>query len=343
MNDLVVIDGSYGEGGGQVLRTSLALAAITGRPLEIHSIRGKRAKPGLQPQHLMAAKAAAEICGAELKGAEVQSGYLRFAPARKVEAGDFRFDIGTAGATTLVLQTVFVPLALAGGVSRVTVTGGTHNPSAPPADYLEHVFLPAMRRMGVESTLNVPRFGFFPKGGGEVSLELSGSGGLQPILLEERGKLVAEIGWIDLASLPEEVGRRGAERLRSFVDERVSIEVRERMALSPGAAAFVAAQYENGFAGYTGIGARGKRMEVVSEEAGQPYAEWKQGSSTVDEHLADQLVLPAALASGRSRWRTNSVTEHLTTVAWVVSQFLDREIEIDEETGWVTVHGDPVR
>jgi RNA 3'-terminal phosphate cyclase (ATP) len=340
MSDLVVIDGSYGEGGGQVLRTSVALAAITGRPLEIHSVRGKRAKPGLQPQHLMAVKAAGELCDAELKGAEVKSGFLRFVPRRAVKPGNYHFDIGTAGATTLVLQTVFVPLALAGGASRVSITGGTHNPMAPPVDYLEHVFLPAMRRMGIESSIDVPQLGFFPKGGGRVLATLESTTELTGITLAERGKLVANVARVIVSALPEEVAQRGEQRLRDFLEPEARVETVEKPSYGPGAAAFLAQRYENGFMGFSGIGERGKRMEVVCAEAGEPFREWQSGIATVDEHLADQLVLPAVLARGPSRWRTHAVTEHLRTVAWVVGHFLDREILIDEESGWVDVLGE---
>lgn len=334
MSELVLIDGAYGEGGGQVLRTSVALAAVTGRPIEIRNIRGNRSKPGLQAQHVASVKAAAAICDAEVFGDTPQSMFLRFVPRSAVRAGEYRFDIGTAGATSLVLQTVFAALASTGERSRVVVTGGTHNPMAPPADYLQEIFLPALQHMGISSSLDVPRFGFFPKGGGELTCEFEGA--LRGVELRERGELVARSARVITHALPEDVAKRGAERLRDFVPEGLKIENVDRPALGAGAAVFVGERYKNGFGGFSGIGERGKRMELVAEEAGAPFAHWRAGEATVDEHLADQLVLPAVLAKGASYWRTNVVTEHLRTVAWLVREFLDREIEV-RENGEVAV------
>lgn len=334
MSEILSIDGAYGEGGGQVLRTSVALSAVTGRPIEIRNIRGNRSKPGLQAQHVASVRAAAAICDAEVHGDTPQSMFLRFVPRSPVRAGEYRFEIGTAGATSLVLQTVFAALASTGERSRVTVTGGTHNPMAPPADYLGEIFLPAMRRMGIESTLDVPRFGFFPKGGGELTCEFEGS--LCGIELRQRGALVAQAARVITHALPEDVAKRGEERLRDFLSAEFKIENVDRSALGPGAAVYVGERYENGFGGFSGIGERGKRMEIVAEQAGAPFADWRAGDATVDEHLADQLVLPAILAQGASYWRTNVVTEHLRTVAWLVREFFDREIKVNEN-GEVTV------
>ncbi|MGV3614932.1 MAG: RNA 3'-terminal phosphate cyclase [Fimbriimonas sp.] len=330
MSDLLTIDGSHGEGGGQVIRTSVALAAMTGRPIEIHDVRGRRAKPGLQPQHLMAVRAAGELCGAQVKGDAVGSVYLRFEPTKKPEAGDFRFDIGTAGSTNLVVQTVLLPLALAAGESRVTVLGGTHNPMAPSAEYLEGVALPAFSRFGVQSSFAWPRAGFYPKGGGEVQIRIFGGEPLQGVELLNRGD-ASPMGSILTSLLPESVGIRGERALERFLPSPSRILRMDKPSLGAGAAAFVAVRGGDVYAGFTGLGAKGKPMERVSEEAGEAYRVWAATSATVDEHLADQLVLPACFAKGSSAWRTSEVTEHLRTMGWLVPQFLSVGIEIGED------------
>ena len=174
MAQSILISGEYGEGGGQIIRTALSLAAITGRAVEISNIRSKRSKPGLQPQHLTAVHAAAAICNAEVAGAAVGSAWLRFAPQTAPQPGNYRWEIGTAGATTLVAQTVLLPLALADAPSRVTITGGTHVPHAPVAEYLEGVYLPMLRHAGCAVKMEIARTGFYPRGGGEITLHIAG-------------------------------------------------------------------------------------------------------------------------------------------------------------------------
>jgi RNA 3'-terminal phosphate cyclase (ATP) len=328
MSDLLTLDGSYGEGGGQVIRTSVALAAITGRPLEIHNVRGNRAKPGLQAQHLTAVRAAGEICGARIKGDAVGSIYLSFEPTKKPEAGEFHFDIGTAGSATLVLQTLIAPLAVASGESRVTVTGGTHNPMAPSVDYLEHVVLPAYARMGLQSRMEWPKAGFFPRGGGEVSLRFSLADEFQGIDLSGRGEIRKTLAAITTAELPDTVGDRGSRALWPFLPAQTPVEVNRKPSKGAGAASFIGVHAENGFAGFVGLGAKGKPMERVSEEAGDAYREWLETGAAVDEHLADQLVIPAILANGPSAWRPSEVTEHLRTMAWLVPQLLPVDVKI---------------
>jgi RNA 3'-terminal phosphate cyclase (ATP) len=330
----VEIDGSYGEGGGQIIRTSLSLSAITGRTLEITAIRAKRSRPGLQPQHLAAVRAAAELCGAELSGDAAGSSSLRFTPTRLVQAGDYCFDIRTAGAAPLVAQTVALPLVLAGGPSTVHITGGTHVPHAPPADYLEAVYLPALRMRGVPARVEYPRAGFFPKGGGEILLRIDTlSHPLSPLRLIERGELRSLTAFVVTAELPEHVGRRGASAIEKFmkgVGRKVRVELRDCPALNPGAAVVLAAECEEGLAGFTSLGERGKPVERVAEEACQQFMAWWKSGAACDEHLADQLVLPAVLTPGESRWTTPVVTEHLRTVLWVAGRFLPVQSSIEE-------------
>lgn len=342
---MVQIDGSYGEGGGQIIRTSLSLAAVTGRPVEIFNIRARRSKPGLQPQHLTAVRAAAALCDAEMAGDAVGSVYLRFAPRAAVAPGEYEFDIRTAGAAPLVAQTALTPLAHAGGSSRVTVRGGTHVPHAPAAEYVERVYLPALRLAGLEASFRYQSAGFYPRGGGEVRLEVRPWEKGTAVRLEERGRLKGLTATIVTAELPEHVAERGAatvEKWAKGVGRRVTVERRDMPSRGAGAAVVLAAECEDGRAGFTALGERGKPMERVADEACEGFMTWWKTGAACDEHLADQLVLPMALLAGESRWTTPTVTEHLRTVLWLTQQFVPIEYRIDDRddgTAVVTLRG----
>lgn len=331
--EAVQIDGSYGEGGGQVIRTSVSLSALTGRPVEICNVRAGRAKPGLQPQHLTAVKAVAHICRAEVEGAAVGSQRLVFVPGWQPQPGSYRFDIGTAGATTLVAQSLLLPLALSGHESKLDVVGGTHVPFAPTEEYLEMVYLPALARFGISVSCGCPSAGFYPKGGGELRMSIFPAESIQPIDLTERGGLLALKASIVTSQLPNHVGERGAGAVEAFmrgIGRKVEIERRDMPSRGAGAAVVITADCENGLAGFSSIGKQGKPMEQVADEACRGFLDWWKSGASCDEHLADQLVLPAALAAGESRWTIPTVTEHLRTVVWVTRQFLPIETTITD-------------
>ncbi|MBW3637458.1 MAG: RNA 3'-terminal phosphate cyclase, partial [Armatimonadetes bacterium] len=329
-------DGSSGEGGGQIVRTSVSLAAMTGRSVEIHNVRGRRTKPGLQPQHLAAVRAAASLCGAQLSGDSVGSQFLRFDPQAPIVAGDYHFDIGTAGAAPLVVQTVLMPLAMCVGASSVRVTGGTHVPHSPPVEYLEGVYVPMLKKAGLDIELTYSSAGFYPRGGGEIQVQIGGTGSIASLDLRERGALKELRAFIVTSNLPEHVAQRGAdtvERAMRAIGRKVIIENRAKPSSGPGAAVVVTAQCEAGYAGFSSVGELRKPMEKVAEAPCQEYLRWWKSGASCDEHLADQLVLPMAFASGPSRWTTPAVTEHLRTVMWVVQQFLDVEVNVEEIEG----------
>lgn len=328
---MIEIDGSYGEGGGQILRTSVTLAAITGQPVTIYNIRGKRSKPGLQPQHVMSVRAAGQLCEAELKGDAVGSAHLTFTPKSQPIPGNYRFDIGTAGATTLVAQTVLLALALQREASTVTITGGTYNPHAPTAEYFSDVFLPTVARAGLKAQLEVHAAGYYPRGGGEVVLNVQPST-LHGLNLEERGELRSVHAFVTSSNLPEHVIERGMQTLRSeLAGLPVQYGSEDRPSPGTGAAVILSAELSNGRAGFTGLGERGKRMESVASDPAQELKAWLGQDGAVDEHLADQLVLPLAFAEGPSVWTTDTVTEHLRTVIWLVKHFLNRKLDLHEE------------
>ena len=343
-NSAVTIDGSHGEGGGQTLRTSLSLSALTGRPVEITRIRAGRSRPGLQAQHLAAVRAAADLCAAELEGAELGSQRLRFVPQSPPVPGAYHFAIGTAGAAPLVLQTVLLPLALAGAPSRVSVTGGTHVPHAPTADYLERVYLPMLARLGLDASCAAPRAGFFPKGVGRIDLEIQPLAAFQPVRMTQPGALQRVTAVVTTAQLPASVAERGLnfarKELADLTGEFLS-ETREAASVGPGAAILLIAECEGSFAGFSALGERGKRIETVAQEACQAFREWFASGAACEEHLADQLVLPAALTPGESRWTTSRVTEHLRTVLWVIPQFFPADVSLTENpdgSGSVALH-----
>ncbi len=341
----VAIDGNYGEGGGQIIRTSVSLAAITGRPLEIANIRAKRSKPGLQAQHLTAVRAAAALCQAELHGDALGSQYLRFIPGPLIDRSEFRFDVAearfgaSAGATGLVAQTLLVPLSfLPGRPLKVQLLGGTHVPMAPPADYIEAVYLPTLRRFGFVASYALTRAGFYPKGGGEAEIQVDSGALARPIDLTERGRLENLEIYLVTSGLPEHVAARGKETLlKDLKGYGVPIHMHRRdlPGNGTGAAVVLVARCSGGLGGWTAIGERGKPMERVAEEASRGFQKWFQSGAAVDEHLADQLALPAALTVGESRWTTPTVTEHLTTVLWTVQQFLPIEFSIERQEGGV--------
>lgn len=326
---MIKIDGSYGEGGGQVIRTSVSLSAITGLPVEIVNVRTGRAKPGLQPQHLAAVVAAAELCGAELEGAGRSSTRFTFTPTHEVRAGEYKFNIGTAGSAPLVAQTVLIPLALTGLPSSIVILGGTHNPMAPASDYLERVYAPALMEMGVSVRVSAPRAGFYPAGGGRVEFEVTGGSKLFPARRLHRGALRKLEAIITTSGLPDTLYYRARALLGERCDD-IRVLHNEKPSNGPGAAVFVVAEHEGGAAGFTGLGARGKPMETVTQEALSQYELWREGQAAVDEHLADQLVLPALFASGESSWTTPVVSEHLRTVLWVANQFVPIEFEVGQ-------------
>jgi RNA 3'-terminal phosphate cyclase (ATP) len=340
----ILIDGAHGEGGGQILRTALVLSAVTGRPLTIENVRAGRPKPGLAAQHLTGVRAVARLCQARVAGDALGSTRLEFAPTRAVAAGDYDFDVaearlgGSAGATTLVIQSVVPPLALAAGRSCVSVHGGTHVPWSPSADYARDVWLPALATMGVEAEIEIVCFGWFPVGRGEVRAAVIGRDGrpLRPLDRRERGALRGIGGRAVAANLPAHIAERMAGRARAVLaDAGLGSDIRaESMtAACPGAGIFLTAIYEHGCAGFAAIGERGKPSEVVAGEAVADLLAFHRAGAAVDAHLGDQLILPAALADGISTYSVERVTRHLTTNAWVVERFGLAHIAIDGGEG----------
>jgi RNA 3'-phosphate cyclase len=306
-NSMLTIDGSIGEGGGQVLRSALTLSILTGTPIHLTNIRARRSKPGLQAQHLTAVKAAAAICAAETRGADLHATELEFHPGQ-VKPGRYRFTIETAGSACLVLQTVALPLALAPGTSTVTLRGGTHVPWSPSYHYLERQWQPHLQAMGLHINLTLNAAGFYPRGGGEVLASIRGAGSILPLERSQPGELIRIRGLSGVANLSLDIARRqklqALRRLEPICRDS-KIETLDLPSPVKGTFILLWAEFSNGQAACGALGAPGKRAERVADEA-------------VDELLCIS---------------TARVTSHLLTNAQIIRQFLPARIEIEGEEG----------
>jgi RNA 3'-terminal phosphate cyclase (ATP) len=326
---MIVLDGSSGEGGGQILRSSLALSLVTGRPFRIENIRARRDKPGLQRQHLMAVNAAAKVGGATVTGAAVGSREITFAPGG-VAPGDYTFAIATAGSTTLVFQTVLPALVSAGGPSTLVFEGGTHNHMAPTFDFIAETFVPLVNRMGPRVQVELERFGFYPGGGGRfvATVEPAPLGRLD---LRERGAIRRVTGQALVVKLPVGIAERELDVLgRELGLEAEDLLAEERdEAYGPGNVVSVRIEGDHVTELVTSLGARGVRAETVAERAAAEARTLLDAGVPVGEHLADQLLLPMALAGGGS-FATVPLSLHSTTNSEVIKRFLEVEIVAED-------------
>jgi RNA 3'-terminal phosphate cyclase (ATP) len=373
----VEIDGAHGEGGGQILRTSLALSMITGRPLRMRQIRAGRAKPGLRRQHLACVQAAARLCSAYVTGDRVGSQELTFEPGPIAggpdaagpppRAGpeerlaedrargeiDLVVDIGTAGSTSLVVQTILVPAIAAGIALTARVLGGTHNPMAPPFDFLERVFVPHLRAMGADVTITLDRHGFAVGGGapgkvdwhddetpnrGQLTVTVGAGGALRPIELLTAGAITARRATAILARLPTHIG----ERELGVVRERLGFTAEDCRVLEiagaggPANLLLIEVEREGGRELVTRFGERGLRAEVVADRACAELDAFLRADVPVGEHLADQLLLPLAIAGG-GRFRCAPLSSHAVTNIATIRRFLDVPIRVDPDGDAVIV------
>lgn len=344
---MLQIDGSMGEGGGQVLRSALALSILSSQPVHLTNVRAKRDKPGLQPQHLKSVEAAAAICGGQVQGAMLNSQELIFEPG-EVHSGRYRFDIGTAGSTSLVLQTVFLPLSRGKDSSTLTITGGTHVPFSPSYHYLERQWLPTLQTLGFWARISLEQAGFYPKGGGEIRAQIRPVKEIQPFNTITRGRLRRIRGITAAANLDADIAKRQklqALRRLEPVCRDSKIETIDLPSISKGTMLLLQAEFElpdgqTHTCCYFGLGAIGKRAERVADEAVDALVRFLATDGVVDEFLADQLILPLSFASGTSQLRTACVTRHLLTQVELVQMFIPVKITVDGEEnqpGTVTI------
>ncbi|WP_114954630.1 RNA 3'-terminal phosphate cyclase [Sphingosinicella terrae] len=328
---MIIIDGSEGEGGGQVLRTALALSIVTGQPFRIEKIRAGRQRPGLMRQHVTAIEAACAIGGAECGELAVGAAELHFTPG-KIAPGEHEFAVGTAGSATLVLQTVLPALLLADRPSRLVLSGGTHNPSAPPFEFLERVFLPLLRRMGADVEARLERPGFYPAGGGCMAVEVRpGAAQLDGLELLDRGLLRRTEARVLIAALPGEIAARELATVSEVLgwpeEARRIDQLPERV--GPGNVLLLEAAFDQVTEVVAGFGRIGVSAERVAEQAAKRMRGFLESKAAVGPYLADQLLLPLALAGGGS-FTTVKPSLHCRTAAAVIERFLGVGIAFSE-------------
>ncbi|HYO63164.1 MAG TPA: RNA 3'-terminal phosphate cyclase [Pyrinomonadaceae bacterium] len=330
---MLTIDGSFGEGGGQIIRTSLALALVTGKAFRAYNVRARRDKPGLRQQHLTAVNAAARIGQAKVDGAAVGSREFTFLPG-EVVPGEYVFDIGTAGSTTLVLQTVLPPLTLAREPSALTFVGGTHNAFAPPFDFVEKTFLPLVNRTGPRVSAALERYGFYPRGGGRFGVLVEPAAEFERLELLERGELCAQRARALVVNLPPHIAARELAVVKEKMgwgDEQLHVET-SRDSLSQGNVVMLEIESEHLTEVVTRLGERGVLAETVAEKAADEALQYLSHGAPVGEHLADQLLIPLALGAG-GRYRTGPPSLHTTTNIEIIRMFLDARIETRQVGG----------
>ena len=335
-NRLLTLDASHGEGGGQVVRTALALAVARQREVALTGIRAARPRPGLQPQHLTVVRALAAVSGARLTGDRLDSTELTFAPGA-LRAGDYRFDVGeirgSAGSVALLFQALLLPLVLAGRPSRLTLVGGTHVPWSPTVHYLADVFLPVLAALGVRAWVRLVRWGWYPRGGGEIEAGVDPAPGWPGLDWAARAGALRLSGLSAVSRLPAHIAerqrRRAVERLAARGLEAEVAIARDEAALGPGTCLVLCAEADVGRGGAGALGRPGLPAEAVADHAVDDLLRFVDSGATVDEHLADQLVPFLALARAPSVFTCPRVSRHLETVAWVVEQLVPARIAWD--------------
>nr|CAA6827993.1 MAG: RNA 3'-terminal phosphate cyclase (EC [uncultured Thiotrichaceae bacterium] len=326
-NGMKIIDGSLGEGGGQIVRSALALSMCTGTTIKIENIRSGRRKPGLLRQHLTCVLASQKICSARVDGAELGSSYLLFEPG-KIQSGDYDFDIGTAGSTCLVFQTVLPALLMAEGVSTVKLRGGTHNMMAPSFDFIKHSFLPLLQRMNIDVTAELNAFGFYPAGGGEWIALINPSSVTRSVKLMERGELESREAVVTQSGIDRRIAGRElavVKKKLGFSDSELIIN--EVESAGQGNILSLRFHYADVTEVIDSIGQRGVRAEKVADSAVKSAIRYVQSGAVVGEHLCDQLLLPMALGKGGC-FTTLEPTLHTKTNCAVIQAFIDCEIEV---------------
>lgn len=338
---MIAIDGSLGEGGGQILRSALALSILTRQAVEIDNIRANRSKPGLRAQHLKAVDTAAAISRARVEGAVLNSTRLIFVPG-DIRTGRYKVDIGTAGSTSLVLQTVFLPLSLADSASTLIITGGTHVQWAPCYHYLEFQWLPYMKRLGFDAQIHLDKAGFYPQGGGRITATIRPARSILPIMLVNRGPLNNIEGLSAVANLDLSIAdRQKWQALRHLQGSYPATRIKSTQLPSPnkGTMLLLTARFQPledsppAQACYFSLGELGKPAERVADEAVESLHRFLESDGAIDQYLADQMLLPLSFAGGQSQIHTAKITQHLLTNAHIIRAFTSTAIDIQGELG----------
>ncbi len=336
---MIEIDGSLGEGGGQILRTALSLSCLFNKPFRIFNIRKGRKKPGLMPQHLTCLMAAQLISNAKVTGDYQASTELTFSP-QEVKGGDFFFDIGTAGSTSLVIQTLIPSLIFLKEKTTLILQGGTHVPFSPSFHYISEGFVPMVERLGIKIRLTIESYGFYPKGGGRIRAEIFPVKDAKPLRIMERGKILRLKGYSGVGNLPLSIADRqknaALEKIYSQVPDlqcAVDIELIDVPGPGQGTFVFLRAESENSIAGFTSLGERGKKAETVGQEAAAEFLKYYFTDGALDQYLSDQIVLYLRMSREESVFTTSCITQHLMTNLWVIGLFHEFKYSIEGEMG----------
>ena len=321
----MIIDGSYGEGGGQILRTALSLSCITGESVEIINIRKGRRNPGLRTQHLKGVLLLKDMCDAQVEGARIGSTRIKFKPDR-ISGGVYKVDMGTAGSITLILQTSLLPSFFADRTTILKISGGTDVPFAPPIDYYRFVLLPLLKNMGADIDIKIIERGYYPEGGGRIEVKIEPSN-LNGIAVEERGELQEIKGYVNLRNLPIHIVNRMCATISDIPVER---DVRNS-GISKGCGIILLARYKNTIISGDELCKKGVPAERIATNALEKLRREMNSKATVDIHMADHLITFASMARGETHYLISEITNHTKTNAWVVEKF-GVKVEIKENT-----------
>lgn len=328
---MIELDGSHGEGGGQILRTAVSLSAVIGEPVRISKIRAGRPNPGLSPQHMTGIEAVAEVCGADVDGLFAGSKEVLFKPGQ-LTGGEYEFDVQTAGSISLVLQSCLLPSIMSKSAVKMRIKGGTDVKWSPPIDFVRMIHLPLLSRFGGSCDLEVLSRGFYPEGGGEVVIETSPAGGLRPLDLSRRGGAASIRGIAYAQNLPDHVVSRmkhaAIKKLLDFKEVRIESDLRKGR--STGAGIVLAAEFENALVGASALGAKGVRAEALGEGCAEDLLETIRSEATVDEHMLDQILPYMAFAGKGSCVVAEELTGHAETNVWVIEQFLGKKFSVSK-------------
>ncbi len=329
---MIEVDGSRGEGGGQIFRLALALSALQGEEVRITNIRAGRPNPGLARQHITSAEALASICGGKAKGLRLGSSDVTFRPSR-LRGGSHQLDVGTAGSVTLVLQACLLPAISAESPTELKIRGGTDVKWSPPSDYFVHVILPHLRRMGIGAEVNIARRGYYPKGGGLIEARVRPSPSVKPLYLPALGEVLRIRGQVHVSNLPEHIAQRMKRSAQKVLIDYPDVSVEQRRydeAMGPGGGIVLWAESENTSLGASALAERGVRAEDLGRGAAEELGADIKAGATLDVHAADQLLPYMALAKEPSTFLVRKVSGHTRTMFWLLSKFLDVDFQEEE-------------